>query len=58
MFPEIKDAWNTRDASLSGKRKESQPSSGLGKRQKASAWQGFQEHGRGYQGQGQNGAFG
>ena len=38
--------------------KESQSSSSLGKRQKSFASQGFQEQGRGYQGQGQDRAFG
>ena len=40
---EMEDALNTRDAGVSGKRKESQSSSSSGKRQKASALQGFQE---------------
>ena len=51
-------ARRTRDAGVSDKRKESQSSSSSGKRQKASASQGFQEQGRGYQGQGQDRAFG
>ena len=42
---------------VSGKRKEGQSSSSSGKRQKASTLQGFQEQGRGYQGQGQDRAF-
>ena len=54
---EMEDARSTRDAGVSGKRKESQSSSSSGKRQKASVSQGFQEHGRGYQGQGQDRAF-
>ena len=40
---EMEDAQSTRDAGVSGKRKESQSSSSSGKRQKASASQGFQE---------------
>ena len=58
MEREMEDARSTRDAGVSGKRKESKSSSSLGKRQKASASQGFQEQGRGYQGQGQDRAFG
>ena len=38
---EMEDARSTRDAGVSGKRKESQSSSSSGKRQKASASQGF-----------------
>ena len=49
---EMEDARSTRDAGISGKRKESQSSSSSGKRQKAYASQGFQEQGRGYHGQG------
>ena len=37
---EMKDAWNTRDASVSGKRKDSQSSSSSGKRQRASSSRG------------------
>ena len=48
---EIKDAWSTRDASVSGKRKESQSSSSSGKWQRASSSRGSQS--RGYLGQGQ-----
>ena len=55
---EMEDARSTRDAGVSGKRKESQSSSSSGKRQKASTSQGFQEQSRGYQGQGQERAFG
>ena len=55
---EMEDARSTRDAGVSGKRKESQYFSSSGKRQKASASQGFQEQGRGYQGQGQDRALG
>ena len=40
---EMEDARSTRDAGVSGKRKESQYYSSSGKRQKASASQGFQE---------------
>ena len=47
---EMEDARSTWDAGVSGKRKDSQSSSSSGKRQKASASQGFQEQGRGYQG--------
>ena len=43
----MEDARSTRDAGVSGKRKESQSSSSSGKRQKASALQGFREQGRG-----------
>ena len=42
---EIEDAWSTRDASVGGKR-EDQPSSSLGKRQKTSASHGFQDQGQ------------
>ena len=34
---EIEDTWNTRDASVSGKRKDCQSSSSSGKRQRASS---------------------
>ena len=47
---EIEDAWSTRDASVSSKRKESESSSSLGKKQKASSSRGFQS--RGHPGQG------
>ena len=40
---EMEDARSTRDAGVSGKRRESQSSSSSEKRQKASASQGFQE---------------
>ena len=33
---EMEDAWGIRDASVGGKRKEDQPSSSLGKRQRTS----------------------
>ena len=36
---DMEDARNTRDASVSGKRKDSQSSSGIGKRQRASSSQ-------------------
>ena len=49
---EIEDARSFRDSSASGKRKEDQPSSNSGKKQKTSIPQGFQGRGRGYQGQG------
>ena len=48
---EIKDAQSTRDAGVSGKRKESQYSSNSGKNPRASSSRGFQGHG--YPGQGQ-----
>ena len=44
----IEDAQSTRDVGVSVKRKESRSSSSSGRRQKASASQGFQEQGRGY----------
>ena len=47
---EIKDAQSTQDACVSSKRKESQSSSSLGKKQRASSSRGFQ--GRGHPGQG------
>ena len=39
---EMEDAQSTRDAGVSGKRKESQSSSSLGKKQRASSSRGFQ----------------
>ena len=48
---EIGDARSTRDASASGKRKDSQSSSSSGKRQRASSSRGSQS--RGHPGQGQ-----
>ena len=48
---EIEDAWSTRDAGVSSKRKESQSSSSSGKKQRASSSRGFQ--GRSHPGQGQ-----
>ena len=48
---EIEDARSTLDASVSSQRKESQSSSSLGKRQRASSSRGFQS--RGHLGQGQ-----
>ena len=42
---EMLDARNTRDASVSGKRKDSQSSSSSGKRQRASSSRGSQSHG-------------
>ena len=48
---EIEDPQSTRDAGVSSKRKESQSSSSLGKKQRASSSRGFQ--GRGHPGQGQ-----
>ena len=48
---DIEDARNTRDASVSGKRKDSQSSSSSGKRQRASSSRGSQSHGHPGQGQ-------
>ena len=48
---EIEDARSTRDTGVSSKRKESQSSSSLGKKQRASSSRGFQ--GRDHPGQGQ-----
>ena len=48
---EMEDARNTRDASVSGKRKDSQSSSGSRKRQRASSSRGSQSHGHPGQGQ-------
>ena len=48
---EIEDAWSTRDAGVSSKRKDSQSSSSLGKRQRTSSSLGSQS--RGHPGQGQ-----
>ena len=48
---EVEDARNTRDAIVSGKRKDCQSSSGSGKRQRASSSQGSQSHGHPGQGQ-------
>ena len=42
---EMEDARNTRDASVSGKRKDSQSSSSSGKRQRASSSRGSQSQG-------------
>ena len=42
---EMEDARSTRDASVSGKRKDSQSSSSSGKRQRASSSRGFQSRG-------------
>ena len=50
---EIDDAKRIRVAGASGKRKESQPSSSTGKKQRNSTPQQFYGQGRGYQGQGQ-----
>ena len=49
---EIEDARSIRDTVSSDKRKEDQPSSSSGKKQKTSIPRGFQGRGRGYQGQG------
>ena len=51
MEREIEDARNTRDASVSGKRKDSLSSSSSGKRQRASGSRGSQSHGHPGQGQ-------
>ena len=48
---DMEDARNTRDASVSGKRKDSQSSSSSGKRQRASSSRGSQSHGHPGQGQ-------
>ena len=48
---EMEDARSTRDASVSGKRKDSQSSSSSGKRQRASSSRGFQSCGHPGQGQ-------
>ena len=48
---EIEDARSTRDAGASSKRKDSQSSSSLGKRQRASSSRGSQSHGHPSQGQ-------
>ena len=53
---EIEDTRGIRDVGVSRKRKESQSSSSLGKKPRASSSCGFQS--RGNQGQGQDGAFG
>ena len=50
MEREIEDAWSSRDAGVSSKRKESQSSSSSGKKLRASSSRGFQD--RGYPGQG------
>ena len=50
---EIEDAQSIRDMGTGGKRKESQASSSLGKKPKASSSKGFQRQGRDYHGQGQ-----
>ena len=47
---DMEDARNTRDASVSGKRKDSQSSSSSGKRQRASSSRGSQSHGHPGQG--------
>ena len=54
---EMDDARSIRDTGAGDKRKEGQPSSSTGKKQKASSSRGFQGQGRGYQGQGQIGAL-
>ena len=48
---EIEDARSTRDAGVSNRRKESQPSSSSGKKQRASNSRGFQSHRHPGQGQ-------
>ena len=48
---DMEDARNTRDASVSDKRKDNQSSSSLGKRQRASSSRGSQSHGHPSQGQ-------
>ena len=54
---EIDDAQSIWDAGASGKRKESQPFSSMGKKQRTSTPQQFQGQGCGYQGQGQGRAI-
>ena len=49
---EIDDTKRIGDAGASGKRKESQPSSNMGKKQRTSTPHEFQGQGRGYQSQG------
>ena len=49
---EIEDARSIRDAGVSGKRKEDQPSSSSRKKQKTSIPRGFQGQGRSHQSQG------
>ena len=53
MERERGDAWSIQDAGTGGKRKESQTSSRLGKKPRASSSRGFQGQGHGYQAQGQ-----
>ena len=48
---EMKDERSTRDAGVSGKRKESRSSSSSGKKQRASSSRGFQSRGPSGQGQ-------
>ena len=48
---DMEDARNTREASVSGKRKDNQSSSSSGKRQRASSSRGSQSHGHPGQGQ-------
>ena len=50
---EIENAWSIQNASIGGKRKESQTSSRSRKKPKASSSRGFQGQGRDYQGQSQ-----
>ena len=50
---EVENARNIRDTGASGKRKEDQPSSSSGKKNKTSTPQGFQGRGNNYQSQGQ-----
>ena len=49
---EVDDTWSIRDMGAGAKRKEHQPSSSSGKRQKTSAPRVFQGQGHDYQGQG------
>ena len=49
---EIDNAWSIRDTGASDRRKEGQPSSSSGKKQKTYVPRGFQGQGCGYQGQG------
>ena len=50
---EVDDAWSIWDMSVKDKRNEIKPSSSSRKKQGTFAPHGFQEQGRGYQGQGQ-----
>ena len=55
---EIEDAWSIQDTGASGKRKEDQPSSSSGKKQKTFIPRGFQGMGRSHQSKGHIKALG